>query len=148
MPGPALCLSRHPPAGHAPGRFDARFFLADAGAIAGDLDEIFRPPGLCEEFVAPALGARWAEARKLNLPFITEVVLAEVQAMGHWARIYPPRSRFSTIRPAPVDLPADCLTPQDEKKSGQVMAGQSNREELCVITPTQEGLWRTIILLH
>jgi 8-oxo-dGTP pyrophosphatase MutT (NUDIX family) len=59
-----------------PRRFDARFFLADAGAITGDLDDF---SGACDE-----LGhLHWvpiAQARALNLPFITEVVLAEVQA--------------------------------------------------------------------
>ncbi len=59
-----------------PRRFDARFFLADASAIRGDLDDF---SGACEE-----LGhLHWvpiAQARALNLPFITEVVLAEVQA--------------------------------------------------------------------
>ncbi|MFN4056726.1 MAG: NUDIX hydrolase [Roseinatronobacter sp.] len=59
-----------------PRRFDARFFLADAAAITGDLDDF---SGACDE-----LGhLHWvpiAQARALNLPFITEVVLAEVQA--------------------------------------------------------------------
>ena len=60
-----------------PRRFDARFFLADADTLAADLDDF---SGACEE-----LGhLHWvpiAQARALNLPFITEVVLAEVQAM-------------------------------------------------------------------
>jgi 8-oxo-dGTP pyrophosphatase MutT (NUDIX family) len=60
-----------------PRRFDARFFLADATAITGELDAF---SGACDE-----LGhLHWvpvAQARALNLPFITEVVLAEVQAM-------------------------------------------------------------------
>jgi 8-oxo-dGTP pyrophosphatase MutT (NUDIX family) len=59
-----------------PRRFDARFFLADASAIAADLDDF---SGACDE-----LGhLHWvpiAQARALNLPFITEVVLAEVAA--------------------------------------------------------------------
>ena len=59
-----------------PRRFDARFFLADADAIAGDLDDFSRA---CEELSH----LHWVplrEARRLNLPFITEVVLAEAQA--------------------------------------------------------------------
>jgi 8-oxo-dGTP pyrophosphatase MutT (NUDIX family) len=60
-----------------PRRFDARFFLADAQIIPANLDDF---SGACEE-----LGhLHWvpiAQARALNLPFITEVVLAEVQAM-------------------------------------------------------------------
>lgn len=59
-----------------PRRFDARFFMANASAIVGDLDDF---SGACDE-----LGhLHWvpiAQARALNLPFITEVVLAEVQA--------------------------------------------------------------------
>lgn len=59
-----------------PRRFDARFFLADASAIPADLDDF---SGACDE-----LGhLHWvpiAQARALNLPFITEVVLAEVEA--------------------------------------------------------------------
>ncbi len=59
-----------------PRRFDARFFMADARAIIGKLDDF---SGACDE-----LGhLHWvpiAQARALNLPFITEVVLAEVQA--------------------------------------------------------------------
>jgi len=60
-----------------PRRFDARFFLADADTIKGDLDDF---SGACEELSH----LHWvpiAQARDLNLPFITEVVLAEVQAM-------------------------------------------------------------------
>ncbi|NBB97230.1 MAG: NUDIX domain-containing protein [Alphaproteobacteria bacterium] len=61
-----------------PRRFDARFFLADAGAIAGDLDDF---SAACEE-LSHLHWVPLADARKLNLPFITEVVLAEVQAMA------------------------------------------------------------------
>lgn len=55
-------------------RFDARFFLADAADLTGDPDDF---SGASDE-----LGhLHWiglAEARALDLPFITEVVLAEV----------------------------------------------------------------------
>jgi len=57
-------------------RFDARFFLAKAESVIGDLDDF---SAACDE-----LGhLHWVplrEARRLNLPFITEVVLAEAQA--------------------------------------------------------------------
>ena len=59
-----------------PRRFDARFFLADAARIGGDLDDFSGASG-------ELTFLRWltlAEARKLDLPFITEVVLAEVEA--------------------------------------------------------------------
>ena len=62
-------------------RFDARFFLASAAAITGD----------AEDFSAASTELshlHWiglSDARALDLPFITEVVLAEVTAMlaGH-----------------------------------------------------------------
>jgi 8-oxo-dGTP pyrophosphatase MutT (NUDIX family) len=59
-----------------PRRFDARFFLADAARITGSLDDFSRASGELTYL-------RWltlTEARKLDLPFITEVVLAEVEA--------------------------------------------------------------------
>lgn len=59
-----------------PRRFDARFFLADAGAIAGDLDDF----SAAYDELSHLHWVPLAKARKLNLPFITEVVLAEVQA--------------------------------------------------------------------
>jgi 8-oxo-dGTP pyrophosphatase MutT (NUDIX family) len=58
-----------------PVRFDARFFLADAAEVAGDPDDF--------SGAAPELSRlQWitlAEARGLDLPFITAVVLAEVE---------------------------------------------------------------------
>lgn len=59
-----------------PRRFDARFFLVDVAQIASDPDDFSRA---CDELSH----LHWVpmhEARALNLPFITEVVLAEVQA--------------------------------------------------------------------
>lgn len=57
-------------------RFDARFFLIDAARIAGDPDDFTD--------ASDELGhLHWiglTEARALDLPFITEVVLAEVAA--------------------------------------------------------------------
>ncbi|TVP94030.1 MAG: NUDIX hydrolase [Roseinatronobacter sp.] len=59
-----------------PRRFDARFFLAHADDVSGDLDDF---SAACDELSH----LHWVplrEARRLNLPFITEVVLAEAQA--------------------------------------------------------------------
>ncbi len=60
-----------------PRRFDARFFLADAAHVVGDPEDFSRA---CDELSH----LHWvpvAEARRLNLPFITEVVLGEVAAL-------------------------------------------------------------------
>ncbi|SET32647.1 NUDIX hydrolase [Oceanicella actignis] len=57
-----------------PKRFDARFFLADAAALHSDPDAL--------EGCGELSHLRWltlAEARRLELPLITEVVLAEVE---------------------------------------------------------------------
>ncbi|MCX7646123.1 MAG: NUDIX hydrolase [Rhodobacteraceae bacterium] len=59
-----------------PRRFDARFFLADAAAVAGDPDDFSRAAGELQHL-------RWVpldEARGIDLPFITSVVLAEIAA--------------------------------------------------------------------
>jgi 8-oxo-dGTP pyrophosphatase MutT (NUDIX family) len=79
----------HRPAGHAlrfvfraitpPGRtrrFDARFFLADSDAIVGDPDDFSR----AEAELGHLQWVPLAEVRRLDLPFVTEVVLAEVGA--------------------------------------------------------------------
>lgn len=57
-------------------RFDARFFLADAAALAGDPDDFSR----AEDELTHLHWVPLAEVRALNLPFITRIVLAEVQA--------------------------------------------------------------------
>jgi 8-oxo-dGTP pyrophosphatase MutT (NUDIX family) len=63
------------PAGSAR-RFDARFFLAEAACVSGDPDDFSAATDeLCH--------LHWiglTEARQLDLPFITEVILAEVAA--------------------------------------------------------------------
>lgn len=59
-----------------PRRFDARFFLADAAHVVADLDDF---SAACEE-LSHLHWVPMAEARRLNLPFITEVVLAEAEA--------------------------------------------------------------------
>jgi 8-oxo-dGTP pyrophosphatase MutT (NUDIX family) len=59
-----------------PRRFDARFLMAEADHLAGDPDDFARAEG-------ELLHLSWitlAEARALDLPFITEVVLAEIEA--------------------------------------------------------------------
>ncbi|MCB6178357.1 NUDIX hydrolase [Rhodobacter sp. Har01] len=55
-------------------RFDASFFLADAAGLAGDPDDFARASDELSHLHWIGL----AEARALDLPFITEVVLAEV----------------------------------------------------------------------
>lgn len=57
-----------------PRRFDARFFVVDAGVITGDPDDFGRA---CDE-LSHLHWVPMSEARALNLPFITEVVLAEI----------------------------------------------------------------------
>lgn len=57
-----------------PRRFDARFFLADAAAIRGDIDDF---SAASDELSA----LQWIpldKVRGFDLPFITEVVLAEI----------------------------------------------------------------------
>lgn len=79
------------PAGR-PRRFDARFFLADAGAVRGDADDF---SGACDE-LSHLHWVALSEARRLNLPFITEVVLAEVAAL---------LARFGGAVPQPESVP-------------------------------------------
>lgn len=60
-------------------RFDARFLLLDAGHIHGDAEDF---SAACDELSH----LHWVpirEARELDLPFITEVVLAELGALLH-----------------------------------------------------------------
>lgn len=59
-----------------PRRFDARFFLAAADVIRGDLDDFTHATDELSHLCWLTL----PEARELDLPFITEVVLAEVEA--------------------------------------------------------------------
>ena len=61
-----------------PRRFDARFFLVDADRIQGSTDDF---SAACEELSH----LQWiplAQTRAFDLPFITEVVLAEVAALA------------------------------------------------------------------
>lgn len=69
-----------------PRRFDARFFLVDADRLASDPDDFSRAQDELSHL-------RWvplARAREVDLPFITEVVLAEVA--GQLADPGPPPS--------------------------------------------------------
>ncbi len=58
-----------------PRRFDARFFLGRADLIQGDLDDFSR----AEDELSHLQWVPLAKSREFDLPFITEVVLAEVQ---------------------------------------------------------------------
>ena len=71
-----------------PRRFDARFFLVETEAVIGDPDDFSRA---CDE-LSHLCWVSLAEARRLDLPFITEVVLGQVAA-----RLAEP----DTPRPAP-----------------------------------------------
>ena len=62
-----------------PRRFDARFFLVHSEALAGDPDDF---SSACEE-LSHLQWVPLADARRFDLPFITEVVLAEVTARAH-----------------------------------------------------------------
>ncbi len=57
-------------------RFDARFLLAPAEAVAGDPDDFSGAQDELSELQWIPL----ARARELDLPFITEVVIAEIEA--------------------------------------------------------------------
>lgn len=59
-----------------PRRFDARFFLVDADQIQGDLDDFSH----ASEELSHLQWIPLSDARSFDLPFITEVVLAEVES--------------------------------------------------------------------
>ncbi|AZV77420.1 NUDIX hydrolase [Parasedimentitalea marina] len=59
-----------------PRRFDARFFLVDAEKIATDLDDFSH----ASDELSHLQWIKLSQARQFDLPFITEVVLAEVAA--------------------------------------------------------------------
>ncbi len=60
-----------------PRRFDARFFMADASGIIGDIDDFSN----ASDELSHLHWIDLAEAKSLDLPFITEVVLSEVIAI-------------------------------------------------------------------
>ena len=59
-----------------PRRFDARFFMADASEIQGDPDDFSH----ASDELSSLQWIRLDDARNFDLPFITEVVLAELHA--------------------------------------------------------------------
>ena len=61
-----------------PRRFDARFLLVDAAQLAGDPDDF----GAAQDELGALQWIALEEARALDLPFITELVLAEVAAIA------------------------------------------------------------------
>lgn len=69
-----------------PRRFDARFFLATASSLQGDPDDFSG----AEDELSHLSWLTLSEARDLDLPFITEVVLAEIEA------------RLKTAQPRPI----------------------------------------------
>ena len=69
-----------------PRRFDARFFLAPAAALLDDADS----PGGGQEELSNLQWIPLKAVRRFDLPFITEVVLAEVAAL--MGRPLPPAS--------------------------------------------------------
>ena len=68
-----------------PRRFDARFFLVDAAHLATDPDDFSAASGELSHLQWIAV----RDVRNLDMPFITEVVLAEVQAL---TSVAPPKS--------------------------------------------------------
>lgn len=60
-----------------PRRFDARFFLVEAETVTGSLDDFSN----AEDELSHLQWIPLVEARHFNLPFITEVVLAEVMGL-------------------------------------------------------------------
>ncbi len=61
---------------HRPRRFDARFFLVDASVLASDPDDF----SAASDELTHLQWIPLDEARNFDLPFVTEVVLAEVAA--------------------------------------------------------------------
>ncbi|MDP0927336.1 NUDIX hydrolase [Paracoccus onubensis] len=76
-----------------PRRFDARFFVADAQRISGDPNDFGRA---CDE-LSHLHWVPLAEARALNLPFITEVVLAEITELTGSVPYHAPLPQPDTV---------------------------------------------------
>lgn len=60
-----------------PRRFDARFFLAEADGLTGDPDDF----SAAEDELSHLHWVDLQQTRTLDLPFVTEIVLAEVRAL-------------------------------------------------------------------
>ncbi|WP_298921322.1 NUDIX hydrolase [uncultured Roseobacter sp.] len=69
-----------------PRRFDARFFLVDADAISGDLDDF----SAASDELSHLQWVPLQDVRGFDMPFITEVVLSEIEARV--TRSAPPES--------------------------------------------------------
>jgi len=69
-----------------PRRFDARFFLIDASDLVSDPDDFSK----AEDELSHIQWVPLKDARKFDLPFITEVVLAEIIAYQRRGEIAPP----------------------------------------------------------
>jgi hypothetical protein len=69
-----------------PRRFDARFFLLDANQLSGDPDDF----SAAQDELSHLQWIPLPKVRQVDLPFITEVVLAEVTARVQDSR--PPAS--------------------------------------------------------
>ncbi|MFY0597700.1 MAG: NUDIX hydrolase [Cognatishimia sp.] len=69
-----------------PRRFDARFFIVDATDLTGDLDDFSR----ASDELSHLQWVPLSQARSFDLPFITEVVLAELE--GQLDHVGPPAS--------------------------------------------------------
>ena len=78
---------------YRPKRFDARFFLVDADQLASDPDDLSRASGELSHLTWLTI----REARDLDLPLITEVVLAEVEE----SLAQTPAGELPADRPAP-----------------------------------------------
>jgi 8-oxo-dGTP pyrophosphatase MutT (NUDIX family) len=78
-----------------PRRFDARFFMADASAIAHTLDAAHS-----EELLTPCW-LTFAEARALDLPSITRIVLEEAEARLDGSSADRPIPFYSVVRGKP-----------------------------------------------
>lgn len=74
-------------------RFDARFFVVDADRITGDPDDVGRA---CDE-LSHLHWVPLAQARALNLPFITEVVLAEITELSGSVPYHVPLPQPDTV---------------------------------------------------
>ncbi|MEQ6204057.1 NUDIX hydrolase [Sulfitobacter sp. HNIBRBA2951] len=93
-----------------PRRFDARFFLLDADAIASDLDDF----DAASDELSHLQWVDLKDARSFDMPFITEVVLAEVEARARdlsppesvpYFRNSDEESAFLRLRGIPVPAP-------------------------------------------
>ncbi|MDE3079769.1 MAG: NUDIX hydrolase [Paracoccaceae bacterium] len=79
-------------------RFDARFFLADAGSLAANPDDFSR----ASDELSHLHWLPLTETRRLDLPFITSVVLAEVAEVLARGGLPPSVAFFDNSGPDPT----------------------------------------------